>query len=301
MNNLAWDANFERLTQKISQIRSQQIKSYPKDHQAIVEAKLALMQFHAFLQRAAGRLKRIAEQRKSLSLRERSYVYWAAVFSEKAQHLFAIQTVQSSKSMWMQLLESRLGSKSKQATAMISDDSLLEIAAKQQRFAQTEDALKLKLTKLKQDREDTRSRHDQWSTKQANDQAAKCFVSKLGATSQEVTQNPSVKGTVILLRKLSQRVFASKKKQDELTKYERLLDERSRRVVAYCRDIALASISAPTHTQIEEIDQMIRHAEQEMNQITIEIDRLLVSGGYSLTLGQPALRKTRVSNKEIGL
>lgn len=272
-----WERELDAIRADIDAIRAAHSRSRLAGNKSLIARKIAIIQGQLQLERHIESLQQIAGRDHLLLPRERAMVHGAKQYVERLQNLVSIRTRILTRSLWLQLIKTRMMGDDGKAPGDIDADDLVALSIRLSSLKKTEQYLGDTLTRLRQRRRELTYNYDQLGVIDANRTAAQSFASRLGATSAEALRSPTLKALAHWLKTVAAPISA-RAAQERLSAMDVQGEEQAATGLDMARSLVTnrlhdpQAVMAPRHLEtfqaaMAELDALEKQTRQAYDQI----------------------------------
>lgn len=239
-----WDEELAVIAKEVHMVTSDQMRAKISRNKGLIARKMATIQSQIKIEKMLRRIKGFCEREFLLLPKEKALLHWSKTLHEKIGQYYALKQKNMTKSLWINLIRTRIVGPLQSTTVSFDSDDLLTLSIRHANLLKTEKLLGETLVKKGAHRKDAISRYEQLAIAHANRQSATTMQARLGTNLSHALRNPVMQSIGRSVVQLSASIH-NPVHQNQTQTLENRLHRRSSSVLDFCRSYTISSKNDP--------------------------------------------------------
>lgn len=267
-----WDEQFGDTEQHLQALEHSDQITQIYGQRVIDQKQDAVLQFQAANEQMVDKFKGLHARNLKIGNKPKSIIYWGLVLAQKSLSLYRKKSEFMGKRYWLQLTQHRLSLEPGQASSLLDDTALMEMATREMRLKNREKQLQQELNRISKLKTTFKARHEKLQTQASNHQAAaslqKEWIDGDGQRDEAYNAlNSFVKNVSMATRSTSPKERTYQLMQQKLVK-------ETDQVIENCREILAQDISPQKLNVAEPTLSSLEHSIEDLNSLRDQIQEL---------------------------
>lgn len=187
-----WDLELDKLTQEVSSLAADQLKSKATRNKGLVARKMATIQSQLKIEKMFRRIRSFCEREFLLLPKEKALLHWSGIFLEKIEKYYELKQRNLTRSLWLKLIRTRIAGPGQSPFAAFDQDDIISLSLRHAALLKSEKYLADALIRKEEEKQEAIERYRQLTVAQENRISAASMQGRLGTDLDHALTNPLV-------------------------------------------------------------------------------------------------------------